>query len=143
MLKNSKINNRILLLFVLSVISLLKANSQETIKGKIMDKESNPVFAVFADDVIALTSNLVQLEARVVLEATGVELVSGVGRSLPLGARHVNESALFGYVLPLLLVLAVNLVESLQHCLMQFFQVFLDGHKPLAVCLMLNYTLQP
>ncbi|TWV11311.1 TonB-dependent receptor [Bacteroidaceae bacterium HV4-6-C5C] len=46
MLKNSKINNRILLLFVLSVISLLKANSQETIKGKIMDKEGNPVFAV-------------------------------------------------------------------------------------------------
>ena len=46
MLKNLKINNRILLLLVLSVISLLKANSQVTIKGKIMDKESNPVFAV-------------------------------------------------------------------------------------------------
>ena len=46
MLKSSKIDNRLLLLLTLSVISFLKANSQETIKGKIRDNESNPVFAV-------------------------------------------------------------------------------------------------
>lgn len=45
MLKNLRINNHILFLFVLTLISN-EIKGQEIVKGKIVDKENNPVFAV-------------------------------------------------------------------------------------------------